>query len=335
MKTPGSIRGAVRPYDRSVRLPLLLVAIALIGCDRYDDSGVFVSAPCAEQSVEQLHPAHDPDHLDDDTWIGDLIWVDLECPAPGATLALNGPNGGVAGSTFIQHGGRQILFEPAAFLQPDAYYAAHLETGDGVRDWEFGTSSLGAPIQVGLTERALALHPAQGALLDPPGFLDDLLPALQAGLHPVIQFLGEPSGGLVPLRLGGRLDARATAQQDLVDRTWDLNAAWTDPVWAIGPIDMTWELFDFALVLEGAVLEGAVASDLGSGGGGRLEALWDTRPADDALGTGPGSLCARAQAASDVGCTDCADGVAACLPLSVRSIPGDAWSGVLQVVDPG
>lgn len=310
---------------------LPIIALVLFaGCDRFDESGVFVSPPCDGQAVEQLHPANGAEAA----WIGELIWVDLVCPAPGATMSLNGPSGAVAGSTFIQHGGRQILFEPAAWLQPDANYVARLDTGDAYREIAFRTSSLGAPVEVALNERALALHPAQGALLDPAGFLTDLRPALAAGLHPVIQFLGEPSGGAVPLRLGGRLDARPSAAQDLLDRTWDLNASWTDPMWAVGPLNLTWDLSDFPLVLEGAVLEGSLSADLTIGGGGRLDALWDTRAAEGVLGTGAGSLCGRSGAAGGDGCVPCADGRESCLPFSLRSIPAEAWGGVLQVVDP-
>lgn len=305
---------------------LFALLLLLVGCDRYDDQGVLVAPPCDEQSVEKLHPPKDTDAA----WVGGLVWVNLACAAPESTMSLAGPNGSVAGSTFIAHGGRQIRFEPATWMDREANYVARLDTSDGYREWNFRTSALGAPVTAELTERALALHPAQGALLDPPGFLDDLLPALQAGLHPVVQFLGEPANGRVPLRLGGRLDARPSAGQDLDDMTWDLDATWADPVWAVGPIDMTWELFDFPLVLEDAVLEGAVAADIGSGGGGTLEARWDTRTADESLGTGPGSLCERSLTTSGAGCVPCRDGTEACLPLSVRSIPADAWGGVLQ-----
>mgnify|MGYP007046915597 CR=1 FL=1 len=310
-------------------LPLLVVVL-FAGCDRFDESGVFVSPPCEDQAVEQLHPANGAE----DVWVGGLIWVDLVCPAPGATMSLNGPAGAVAGSTFIQHGGHQILFEPAAWLQADANYVARLDTADAYREVAFATGSLGQPLQAALNERALALHPAQGALLDPAGFLADLPPALQAGLHPVVQFLGDPSGATLPLRLGGRLDSRATAGQDLDDTTWDLSARWEDPIWTVGPLDMTWQLFDFPLVLEGAVLQGVLATDAGSGGGGSLDALWDTRPAEDVLGTGAGSLCGRNGAAGGDGCVPCADGRVSCLPFALRSIPAEAWGGVLQVVDP-
>lgn len=309
---------------------LLALLLLLVGCDRFDGEGVLVAPPCAEQSVEKLVPAKESS----DAWIGGLVWVDLACPAPGATMSLSGPAGAVAGSTFIAHGGRQIRFEPATWLDPGANYLARLDTTDGYREWDFRTSALGAPVSADLAERALALHPAQGSVLDPPGFLEDLQPALQAGLHPVIQFLDVPIEGAVNVRLGGRLDARTTAEQDLADRTWDLQAAWTNPVWAVGPIDVSWELFDFTLVLEDAVFEGAVAADVGSGGGGKLEGHWDTRPADDSLGTGPGTLCERALTTSGTGCTPCRDGVEACLPFSLRNVPADAWGGLLQVVDP-
>ena len=329
--TRAEVMTADRPYHRAVRALLLLLLLpALSACDRYDGDGVLVTPPCDEQRVEKLQPPNQSS----DAWIGGLVWVDLSCTAPTGSLSLAGPSGSVAGSIYLAHGGRQIRFEPAAPMVPDANYVARLDTTDGYREWEFRTSALGPPVAASLTERALALHPAQAAVLDPPGFIDILPAALQSGLHPVIQLLDEPANGQVPLRLGGRLDARATAGQDLDERTWEFQATWEDPVWSIGPFDLRWPLFDFELVLEDATWEGALATDIGSGGGGQLEGLWDIRPAEGTLGSGPGSLCDQALTASGEGCTACRDGAMACLPFSVHSVPGEAWGGVLQTVDP-
>ena len=141
---------------------LLALLLLLVGCDRFDGEGVLVAPPCAEQSVEKLVPAKESS----DAWIGGLVWVDLACPAPGATMSLSGPSGAVAGSTFVAHGGRQIRFEPATWLDPESNYLARLDTTDGYRDaWFVGlTPELAVAVWVGKDRGTLGLSGSQAAL---------------------------------------------------------------------------------------------------------------------------------------------------------------------------
>ncbi len=304
-------------------LPLLLLA----ACDDYYDSeGEVVGPGCDAQRIEQLRPRND----DTSAYVDGYVFAELACPARNGVLTVRGLDGSPAqGLVNLHHGGRQLRFRPNPPLDTETTYQVRLDTADGFREWRFRTSDVGEPTGSDVAGVALAILANQAAVLDPPGFETILLDAFD-DLHPVVQFMGNASGGTVPVRLGGYLPQEEGDPQDVSQVVVDASANWDDPFFRFGPADLTWEFVGWTMVLEDAVWTGAIASDRLGGGGGALQALWDTRPADEALGTGPGSLCAISAESGDIPCEACADGAPACLPLHVVHMPANPWYGTLE-----
>jgi hypothetical protein len=298
--------------------------------DSFDNEGIVVESSCAEQSVDALRPRDDEDEAYADGW----VWADLACAAPRSVITVERLNGDSApGLVSVQHAGRQVRFRPAPRLSPQTTYVAHLDVGDAYRDWRFTTSTLGRPLGAALDGRGLAVLPETIEVLDPPGLAEALGEAL-AGWYPVLQFLGEPQGGGVAMRLGARAGMEPASGQDLSQATTDLVANWDDPYFRLGPFRLDHALPEGRLVLEDAVVAGAVR-DAGwdSGGGGiSLQGRWDTRWLEDAIGSGPGSLCDAAEAAGAAACEPCDDGGAACLAMLLVHGPAAGWTGVLAGV---
>jgi hypothetical protein len=307
---------------------LLVLTLLSLGaaCDRLDGDGIVLQTPCDAQIPHQLHPQGGASSA----YPGAIVWADLACPDPGATLSLTRGGGDIPGAVLVTHGNRQIRFLPDAPMLPQASYVARLDTGDGFVDWEFVTSNLGGPVGSGLAERALALFPGQGGVLEPAGHHDELRRLLREAAHPVVQFQGEPSGGGVAMRVGARLEEDASAPQDPGVPTQDVIAAWQEPVWSLGPLDLVLPGDGWSLTLQDATLRGAVGPGVASGGGGSIAALWDVRSAEGGLSPAFDAPCEVDLAAGGQGCVPCRDGATACLPFDLRDSPALAWGGLLQ-----
>lgn len=303
-------------------LPLLLVGSS---CDRYDPDGVAVAPPCAEQRVDLLRPRRDSDNA----YVGSILVAELACVAPEGVLALSGPGGAVDGPVTLHRSDLQRRLRPTEYLEPETTYTGRIDTDAGFRDWSFTTSATGPSVGDQL-DLGAAMHPDQGVLLDPPGAGALLVDEL-AAFQPVL-VLGQAEVGRLPARLGARTGAVAEGTQDGSRSTWDLELRWTDPHFRSEPVDLRWRLDSLALVLEDAVLRGGVAPTLDRVDGFSIEAMWDTRDAEGALGDGPGSLCTADVDAGGDGCVPCRDLEIACLPFLLVHAPGQAWPGTLTEV---
>jgi len=309
----------------SLRWTLLLVLI--VGCDRYDLEGEFVGDACEEQGVRSFGPESDSV----EGYVDGPAWVDLRCAAETAGLGTTRSDGRAAdGVTSVHHGGRQVRWRPRSRLNPQTQYRVHFESPEGTHDWSFTTNGVGSPTDNRLAGVAFAMHASDGRLLDPPG-LDDALAPLLAGLHPVIQFRGDPGGpeGSAAAVLGARESDASDAEQDLAARTWAPNARWDDPLFEIGPLRLEWPVAGVPFVVENARVGGGLSPDVAWGAGFSLEGWWDTRPADDLLGDGPGSLCEASEAAGGE-CTECTDGARSCLRFELVLARATEWDGTLD-----
>ncbi len=299
--------------------PLLL----LVGCAAYDPDGIPVEAPC-DLSILDMEPFDGQDNA----WNAGPLWLDLSCPAPLGVVTLTGPGmTRPAGLLSHHHGDHQLRFEPVEALEPATPYGARFEIANARRDWTFVTGPWGAPVLGALEERSLALRPAQGTLLDPPGPGAALTLLPEEGFHPVLQFLGNPTQGEVPVRVGARGGDNPLSGQDGTRGTFDAVASWDDPRATVGPRTLTWTLSQGHLVVEDAVWTIDVGPDL-MDARASLVGRWDTRTTDAGQGACDSSI--------EVGgppCEACEDGAVACLPFRLETIPADPWSGVLVVVD--
>ncbi len=305
-----------------------MLAISLLisawGCDRYDPDGVSVSPPCAEQRIELLRPRRDIEDAYVDSW----IVAELACEAPEAELVLTGPEGALDGTLSLHKSELQRRLRPSPRLAPDTPYSGRIDTADGFRRWSFTTSSTGAPVGGALDGLGAAVEPGGGDLLDPPG-AGWLLAEELGAMSPVIQARGD-ADQTWPVRLGARSGDADEGSQDGSRRTWDIELQWNDPFFQSAPVDLRWRLDTFALVLEDAVLRGAVDPGTSRIDGFSIEALWDTREAEAALGAG--SLCEADTDGQGEGCVPCRDLEVACLPFLVVHAPGQPWPGSLTEV---
>ncbi len=299
--------------------------VLLAGCDRLDSEGVYVPEPCDEQVPRQLHPSGG----DDGAWVRGIVWADLACPDPSATLSLEQDGAPVPGAVEGTHSGYQVRFVPEDFLQPETTYDARLDTSSGFVAWQFRTSALGPAVGGDLNERALALFPARAGVLEPAGFQDELPRLLLYAVHPVVPFQGEPSGGGVQMSLGARRGDAVANEQDAGVEQLDFLGDWKDPRWRGGPFDLRFQADGWAFVLEDAGIGGAVAPGLAWGGGGALTGLWDVREASGGLSDEFASPCSTSMQSGGEGCVACRDGALACLPVDLRNIPAQAWGWLL------
>jgi hypothetical protein len=305
-----------------------LVIFGALGCEGYYDTEGESAYSCEGQRIDRIRPRDEGDEAYVDGW----VFAMLACPVDSAVITVRTSQGESAtGLVNVHHGGRQVRFRPSPRLRTRTPYDAHLETVDGFHDWRFTTSALGEPVGDELAGTALVLRPWTGVLLDPPGLDEQLGDALE-DFHPAIQFMTDATGALVQARLGGVSIDDEGDPQDMDRPVIDLEATWDDPFWRFGPIDLTWQLDGFPLVLSSVWISGAVAPGLEGGGGVAIEARWDTRPADDLLGGGPGSLCEAAVEAGLDACEPCDDGEPACMPLHVVHAGANPWFGTLQAL---
>lgn len=310
-----------------MRHGLLFLVLSLgLGCDRLDGDGVFIADACEGQSPRALHPLGG----ETNAWSGGLIWVDLACADESAVLSLGKAGDLIDGAVENTHSGYQVTFQPSTPLERGAIYDARVETGGGSLQWQFAVSELGEPAGTALSERALALLPGQAGVLKPAGFRDELPRLLRLAVHPVAQFQAEPSGGSIAMRLGARLDETVGSQQDPAMPAQDLMAAWDDPSWSTGLLDLEFAGDGFTMRLEDVQLRSLIGPGLAWGGGGSLTARWDLRPAEDGLAADFGAPCVTGSEAGGEGCVPCRDGAVACLEIELRDIPALAWGGLLQ-----
>ena len=306
-------------------LPLISLIFAL-GCDRLDGDGVFIVDACEDQNPRGLHPLGG----ETNAWSGGLIWAEITCADEDAVLSLGRAGNPVDGVIQNTHSGFQVTFAPNAALQRGVIYDARLDTNDSFIQWQFAVSDLGETLETELSERALALLPEQAGVLEPAGFRDELPRLLGLAVHPLAQFQTEPSGGEIAMRLGARLDQAVDTQQDATVAAQDLNASWDEPSWSAGPLDMEFPGDGFAMRFEDLRIHNVVGPGLAWGGGGAITALWDFRPAQDALGADFEDPCGTVVAAGGEGCVPCDDGATACLEIVLRDAPALAWGGLIQ-----
>lgn len=301
---------------------LCACAVLVAACEGYYDTEGEVVGYCAPQHVDRVRPRDNSEEGYVDGW----VFVALACPVDSGVITLRTEQDEPAtGLVNLHHGGRQVRFHPSPRLRPLTWYDAHLDTPDGFHEWRFATSSLGGPAGVAIAGFALALQPWTGSPMDPPG-LDEVLGEELMDFHPVVQFMAEPQGESVQARLGGMLPEEDGDPQDPSAPVIDLEAAWDDPFWRFGPVDLAWDAGGRDLLIEGAVFSGALASDLSGGGGIALQGTWDTRPAEPSLGA---AICDTAAEAGQE-CGPCRDGEKACLPLFVVQAQAAPWSGMLE-----
>jgi len=317
-------------YHRAVVLRWTLLLVLIAGCDRYDPDGEFVGEPCEQQAVRSFGPAADSV----EGYVDGPAWVNLRCASETIGLGTTRSDGRRAeGVVSTHHGGRHARWRPTERLQPQTQYSVHFESPEGAHDWSFTTNAVGAPTDNRLSGLALAMHAADGALLDPPG-LDDVLGPALAALHPVVQFRGDPGGpaGTVPTVLGARTSDDNDSPQDRAVRTRLPNARWADPLFEMGPMRLEWPLAGVPFILENARVAGGISPDAAWGAGFSLEGWWDTRAADPVWGDGLGSLC---EAAANAGgeCTECTDGARSCLRFELVLARATSWDGDLEDVD--
>ncbi len=301
------------------------LALALPACEAFDDQGEVVTDYCEMQRVDRIRPRDETT----DAYANGWAFVTLDCPVDEGNISVETLQGEPAtGSVMQVHSGYQIRYRPQPPFAPNTTYQARLDIDGGFSAWRFATSALGQPTgTVGLAEHAMAFRPLGAILLDPPGMEESVEVAL-ADFTPAVQFTGDAAGGTVPVRLGGALLDEDGDPQDMDQPTWSGEARWQDPYWELGPLDLSWRLPDFDLVVEDAVLSGSVAPDLIGGGGGMLEGLWDSRGGELLLGGE--SPCEVAVSAGAEGCVACRDGSVSCMPLRLVHMGAIPWFGHLE-----
>ncbi len=311
----------MRSIPVSLLFALLLVATTACG-DGFDGVGLIH----CEQAIESQFPAPSTPN----TFAGGWIVIDLHCPASEPSLRFQPQAGeGWQVPTELGRNGLQVRAEPSVPLEPEARFIIEFDDVSFADNWLLTTSSLGSPLEYALNSHSEELLLNEGRLLSPASLAEDLLDRIHQ-VRPVVEFLDEPTASTVAGRLGSLM-----SETDLQDTNWqtiDRAFDWQAPYFSFGPLNLRWPLGGWTLVLEQTVLRGAPHPVLGGIGAVNIEALWDTREADMALGGSVGALCAHALQNDGAGCVPCADGSEACLDLLLLNVPTRIWTGDLQQV---
>ncbi len=317
-------------HQRRLLLLLVTASALAVGCeDYYDEDGVTLGPPCENTSIVDLAPIDGQT----DMFVGGWLFAQLACEVPGSRMELSTPAGvAIKGVLTSHHQDTQLRFRPSSRLAPATFYEANLDTHVGFRNWSFSTSSFGSPATASIRDLSLRLDPSEAKLLDPIVAKDALLDGLQ-GARPILQFTSETTASGVACRVGGADDDDKDPSQDLNFPTVDYLATWTNPFFRIGPTRIAWPTERFEFILESGVISGAISQSATIGGGASLEGLWDTRPADSTVGTGPSSLCALSEATGGPSCQSCQDGAIYCLPFLLVHGDWGRWEGQLSAVD--
>lgn len=311
--------------------PLFAAALSLallaptLGCDRYDEDGIFVRTGCDEQRVARIHP------MDGGTtaFAGGWIMGQLACTAPEATLTVRSQaNRAVEGAVTRHLADRQLRLRPTEPLAPNSTYIALIETDDGDKEWDFVTTATGTAVGTELAGITTAMDAAGGVLLDPAGVgpaLSDEVAAMRAAL----ELRSDADADGVQARLGAWTGEVDSGTQDFLRPTAELLLTWDDPFFQSAPQDLRWRLVNFTLVLEDAVIGGGVLPGAESLDGFWMGGRWDTRGAQAALG----DLCAADRDADGAGCVPCRDGEEQCLAFLLVAVPQVDWPASLMVQD--
>ncbi len=302
----------------------LAFCAAEAGCERYDEDGIYVRTGCEEQRVARLRPEDGASNAYVDGW----VVGEVECTAPESTIELRTQANRVVDAVITRHlAERQLRVRPNEPLAPNSTYVARMETDDGHREWSFVTTRTGTAVGGELLGITAAADSTGGLLLEPAGVATTLFEEI-ATMRPALELLSDAASGELTARLGAWTGAVETGTQDGSRATTELTLSWQDPFFESQPTDLRWRLVNFALVLEDAVVGGAVQPGAEGLEGFWLQGTWDTREAAASLG----DVCTADLEGDGVGCGPCRDGAEDCLPFHLVHVPQVAWPGTLVEV---
>ncbi len=224
-------------------------------------------------------------------------------------------SGGETYQVELTEGANELSWCPEEGLEPDAAYLATLVLDGDDTSWSWTTSDLGLPTGGDApTSSVYTFESAEGVFMvvfnpDAPSFS--------------IGFQGG-GGGDLDLRIGlGTED-----EQDECGVTTDLSGTWSDPVFEVGPDDVTFPLGSVlvpdsdVILLEDFHLTGTLYPDLSGFAEGELSYTLDVRSLPwDSLTDSPEEYCEMFDGFG-VTCTACSDGKALCINEEVSDVTG-------------
>ena len=306
----------------------LATALLLCACGEKEETGF-----SCEMEIDETFPAQDAQ----DFYQRASLELQLSEPDTGmeTTVALEGPQGAVAGELSFSEDLETVHFAPQDILEPSAAYDATITTCAGQAVLSFGTSALGLPLTVSLEGRSYALGVSDGRFLEP----EDIGPLL-AELGDFQVLLGVVSEG-DSLQLMGAMAVEGSdpPEQDLCLPTIEFPSAefGETPYFEIEPADIMIQVGDLVLPLYQVEMAGTFAADGGWFGGGQLAGELDARDiaaAFDELEDGD-ALCALADSFG-VSCEACSTGGDLyCLTIKVdQLVAQEVELTLVEVTDP-
>ncbi|MEQ1564340.1 MAG: MopE-related protein [Myxococcota bacterium] len=250
-----------------------------------------------------------PDEGDLDFPVDDVLTVELTVADPSATLAVSGPDGGIAGALAVD--GATVTFRPDAPLTPGAGYTTTLTHRCGVESWTFTAALPRVPVDPATLVGGVWELPLDTGEWVPGGSL--IVPYMT---HSLLVSVAAASADVVDLTLGSGL----SGTQDLCAETTAVPAAFVyNPEFGATSPAVFLTLAGAPAQLHDAEVEGVFA-----GGGAtlvdvRLAGLYDTAPLALAVfgaGAPEDAVC------SLIGCAPCPDGSLNCVDLVVSGLEG-------------
>ena len=196
---------------------------------------------------------------------------------PSATITLTDSSGAeVAGSQAVEDETR-IIFTPSADLTPSTEYTMSVSTCDGASGSSitFSTSELGLPVECDLAGKSYRVDLLSARFVQPDPAVasllfeqlsDDILLVIASASDTELEMLGALSDGI-----GGQQNYCYPSIE------FPTAASFADPVFAVGPEDVTLDVAGTSIQISGLSISGAIAPSCTYFGGGKLEGELDAR----------------------------------------------------------
>jgi len=316
---------------RSVILIALAAQLSGCGCQ----PGALVDSdspvPPCQTTIEETHPeagSADFYHRAD-------LEITVEDPDPDipVTISLQGPDGSVAGESWLSEDEETAFFTSDEALEPTTDYAATISTCMGDSSIDFTTSELGLPLEVDITGATYLVSIFGGRILEPPG-LQDLITTFGT---PMV--LIEVQAADDDLALMGAMAEDLGPDQDLCTPTFHFPTAdFSDSPWFEVPeMDLAVDVGGMEVVVHAFVLEGTFAADGSRFGGGIVGGELDARDVVDLIDEvdSPDDMC-DLTASFGAPCVPCSyDDEPYCLEILIDRLQGEQVETDLEeVTDP-
>ena len=245
----------------------------------------------------------------------------------------------VSGTTWVDtmmhtEGWSRIVFTPEAPLAPSTTHTATLTYCGGSPSVNFSTSALGTPMErpEEVDGRTFEIDLADASITKPSQVAQALLTLVDHSLLLQVDHVGSDG-----LRMSMGAADKMTGDQDTCLPTLNMAVEGDftgPPTFAVGPVDVSFDLAGYTVTLFDAGAEATFGSDGSYFAGGRLSGTLDARDVvealkgRDVLPVEDASAVCETITRVGLSCNPCSDGEVLCLDVEVESVQGaltDTW----------